>query len=83
MVYYTYFFSLEEPEHADPNMQITIPGGQGGSGRKVAREVDMENYTTVDEVGDVEVVKAEKEAREAKLNEMSETDREEFKVFII
>eukprot|EP00092_Neocalanus_flemingeri_P101025 GFUD01129103.1.p1 GENE.GFUD01129103.1~~GFUD01129103.1.p1 ORF type:complete len:244 (-),score=111.21 GFUD01129103.1:83-814(-) len=60
-------------------MQITIPGGQGGSGRRVAREVDMENYTTVDQVGDVEVEKAEKEARNAKLNEMSETERTEFK----
>jgi hypothetical protein len=90
-----FLFSPEDPEQADANMQITISGGQGGSGRKVAREVDMENYTTVDEVGfilaitekfnaflkvgDVEVDKAEKEARDAKLNEMSEAEKEQFK----
>ena len=90
-----FFFSPEDPEQEDANMQITISGGQGGSGRRVAREVDMENYTTVDEVGlilaitekftaflkvgDVEVDKAEKEARDAKLNEMSEAEKEEFK----
>ena len=76
-------------------MQIAISGGQGGGGRRVAREVDMENYTTVDEVspalvanreltilckvGDVEVDKAEKEARDAKLNEMSEAEKEQYK----
>merc|ERR1711892_442908 len=71
--------SPEDTEPADANMQITISGGQGGGGRRVAREVDMENYTTVDEVGDVEVDKAEKEARDAKLNEMSEAEKEQYK----
>ena len=35
-------------------MQITIAGGQGaeaeGSSRKVARDVDMENFTVLDQV---------------------------------
>merc|ERR1711874_578940 len=67
--------SPEDSEQADANMQITISGEQGTSGRRVAREVDMENYTTVDQVGDVEVEKAEKEAQGAKLSEMSEADK--------
>jgi len=70
------FFSQEDDDQADTKMQITITGGQGGSGRRVAREVDMENYTTVDEVGDVELDKAGKEAREANLPELTEEDKE-------
>jgi len=56
--------------------------GAGEGGRKVAREVDIDNYTTVDQIGDIEVSKeeqAEKAAREAKLEEMTEADREQFK----
>jgi len=63
----------------DTGMQITI-SSKGEEGRKVAREVDMENYTTVDQVGDVEAAEKEaKAAREAKEAGMTEAEIEEGK----
>jgi len=66
----------EEGGPVDANMQITISGSQGGNGRRVATEVDMENYTTVDEVGDIEGEKTEKDAKDKQLNDTSETEND-------
>ena len=49
------YFSIEATEDVEQSMKITISGGQGEGSRKVAREVDMDNYTTVDEVRKIKI----------------------------
>jgi len=53
----------EKNDESKDNMQITIAGGDTndapGSSRKVARDVDIENFTVLDQVGEEEGEKSE------------------------
>jgi len=66
-----------EPTEKD-NMQITITGEkveeEAGSGRKVARDVDIENFTVLDQVGEEDQEKPESSVeKQKKSNSKPET----------
>ena len=53
IVIFVSFYRLSETSGDKDNMQITIDGGdkdQGSSSRKVARDVDIDNFKVLDEV---------------------------------
>merc|ERR1712079_518691 len=60
--------STEKSGDGKDNMQITIAGGQSaeaeGSSRKVARDVDMENFTVLDQVGEEDTVEKTESAED-------------------
>jgi len=67
--------STENPEEDKDNMQITIAGDKNeeGSSRKVARDVDIESFTVLDQVGEEDGEKKD-DAKETETNGPSKTD---------
>ena len=50
-VYHLYNFRSSETRDEDKdNMQITIEKNEDGTSRKVARDVDIDNFTVLDQV---------------------------------
>ena len=56
-VYHLYNFRSSETRDEDKdNMQITIEKNEDGTSRKVARDVDIDNFTVLDQVADKVVI---------------------------